>query len=122
MDLQLHERARHLDALDTWLRDAATGNGRLVFIGGEAGVGKTTLVNHFCQLARGRARVLRGDCDALSTPRPLGPLWDIADGTGEELARLLHSGAPRDQVFRAVLSELGNGLTPSLTIIADAHW
>ena len=43
----------------------------------------------FCERARGRVRVLRGVCDALSTPRPLGPLFDIAASVGGELDRLL---------------------------------
>ena len=61
----LLERSAQLGALDGWLREAASGQGRLVLIGGEAGAGKSTLVDHFCQTAGGRARVLRGACDAM---------------------------------------------------------
>ena len=43
---------------------------------GEAGVGKTLLLRRFC--APRAARVLWGDCDALFTRSPLGPLTDIA--------------------------------------------
>jgi len=55
--------------------------GRLILIGGEAGVGKTALVREF---AAGR-RVLWGACDPLLTPRPLGPLLDVAEAAGGEL-------------------------------------
>lgn len=108
--------------LKDWLGDAIGGHGRLIFIGGEAGVGKTALVSRFCDLARGRARVLRGVCDALSTPRPLGPLLDIAASVGGELDRLLSTGASRDAVFRSALNELSNGLTPTVMVIEDVQW
>jgi DNA-binding CsgD family transcriptional regulator len=120
--MDLLERERPLAALDGWLRDAAAGEGRLVLVGGEAGIGKTALIDRFCATARGRARLLRGACDVLSTPRPLGPLQDIAAATGGELDRLLSEGAPRDRVFRAALAELGGGLIPVLAVVEDAHW
>src|SRR5688572_6091325 len=116
------ERDEQIAALDGWLREASAGQGRLALVGGEAGVGKTVLVNRLCQLAHGRARVLRGACDALSTPRPLGPLLDIAAGIGGELDRLLSEGAPRERVFRAALAALRSTLTASLAIVEDAHW
>lgn len=122
--MDLLERERHFEALDGWLREAAAGQGRLVLVGGEAGVGKSALVAAFRQAvaARGRGRVLHGACDALSTPRPLGPLQDIALETGGALDALLAQDAPRDRLFRAFLAELSGGLTPTLVVIEDAHW
>jgi predicted ATPase len=72
--MQLLERERALDALGGWLAEARAGRGRLVLVGGEAGVGKTTLLDEFAARQRPADRVLRGACDALTTPRPLGPL------------------------------------------------
>ena len=60
------------------LRDVIAGRGRLALVSGEAGVGKTALARHFCDGRRDEARVLWGACDALHTPRPLGPLLDVA--------------------------------------------
>ena len=37
--------------------------------------------------------MLWGGCDALFTPRPLGPFVDIAESTGGELAQAVESGA-----------------------------
>ena len=51
----------------------SSSRGRLVFVAGEAGVGKTALLTRFCEDRAGGARVLWGACDALFTPRPLGP-------------------------------------------------
>ncbi|HEY1317465.1 MAG TPA: AAA family ATPase, partial [Gaiella sp.] len=52
---------------------AASGNGRLVLVAGEAGIGKTALVRRFCDELEASATALRGGCDPLLTPRPLGP-------------------------------------------------
>ena len=78
----LLEREPFLAQLTTLLAEAATGTGQMVFLGGEAGVGKTTLIEHFCRLVKSSARVAIGACDPLSTPRPLGPLLDIAQPLG----------------------------------------
>ena len=52
--------------------------GRVVLVGGEAGVGKTALLRWFCRERGGVAPILSGGCDALFTPRPLGPLLAVA--------------------------------------------
>jgi hypothetical protein len=46
--LELLERDELLDRLASALEAAATGHGRLVLLGGEAGVGKTALLRTFC--------------------------------------------------------------------------
>ena len=56
-------------------------SGRVVLVVGEAGIGKTALVADVCRDADG---VLWGACDPLITPRPMGPLRDVADRLGDE--------------------------------------
>src|SRR6185436_10760602 len=90
---ELLEREDVLAALDEALADATGGRGRIVFVGGEAGVGKTALVRRFVESGVGDARVLNGGCDPLFTPRPLGPFVDIARATGGELDELVAAGA-----------------------------
>jgi DNA-binding CsgD family transcriptional regulator len=116
------ERDTFIAAFDRHLRDAAAGQGSLLFLGGEAGVGKTTLVQRFRQGLGPAARAFVGACDPLSTPRPLGPLADIADAMRGDVARLLATGAPRDQVFRAFLGALSTSTTPALVVFEDVHW
>ena len=59
----LLERDALLAALEAHLAVAVQGAGRLVFVDGEAGVGKTALTGRFARTATG-VRVLRGKAPA----------------------------------------------------------
>ena len=83
------------DDLLEQLRAARAEGGRLVFVGGEAGVGKTTLVHEFA--ARSGEDVLFGACDNLTTPTPLGPLLDVADVAAAGEPRLV-AALPVDEI------------------------
>lgn len=86
---RLLERGSALAELDKAQRAVARGAGRMVLLRGEAGVGKTTVLTRFADGLGRRARVLRGWCDPLTSPRPLGPLVDmLADASGEQAAGL----------------------------------
>jgi len=115
----LLERDDALAELHDALDGARIGHGTALFVSGEAGVGKTSLVRAFCEDLDLRTGLLLGACDALSTPRPLGPLLDLAE-EGSELADLARLGAPPSDVF-AALQEL---LTkqPAILVIEDIHW
>jgi tetratricopeptide (TPR) repeat protein len=102
-----------------WQR-ARDGGGRLVLIEGEAGIGKTTLLRAFAQSMEADALTCWGACDALLTPRALGPLEDIAAGLGGELRRLLEHGVDRHRLFVAFVDRLAE--QPTLVIIEDLHW
>src|SRR5215218_4259730 len=80
--MQLLERQSFIESLRGFLGDAANGQGRLVFVSGEAGIGKTSLIRSFCDEARVSAHVAVASCDALSTPGPLGPIIHIAPALG----------------------------------------
>jgi DNA-binding CsgD family transcriptional regulator/tetratricopeptide (TPR) repeat protein len=119
----LLERDTYLAEFERLLLEAAAGRGRLVFVGGEAGVGKTTFVSQVADSARKTARVLVGACDPMSTPRPLSPVLDIAATVGGTLERLLgDAGQPRHRILRGILAELSGGLRPTLAVFEDAHW
>ena len=77
--MELLERTQQLDTLCAAFHELRNGAGRVGLLGGEAGIGKTALVEHFVHMCCESARVLRGGCDALFTPRLLGPLYDIVD-------------------------------------------
>ncbi len=92
--------------------------GRLVVVGGEAGVGKTALLRDFCDAQP--ARVLWGACEPLRTPRPLGPFIDVAEATGGELAALVAGDAKPHEVAAALLAELRG--PPAVLVLEDMHW
>jgi tetratricopeptide (TPR) repeat protein len=117
----LVERGRELEELGGWLAEVTGGRGRLVLVAGEAGVGETSLVEVLCASDPHVRRVAWGACDAMLTPRPLGPLFDLARGFGGELAELLTEGAERERVLGALLDELGRQ-RPTVLVIEDVHW
>jgi predicted ATPase len=71
--MELVERERYLADLAKWLSAATERGGCVALVGGEAGIGKTALLQEF-SLRQRAARLLWGACDALFTPRPLAPL------------------------------------------------
>jgi DNA-binding CsgD family transcriptional regulator/tetratricopeptide (TPR) repeat protein len=116
--LDLLERGPILLELSRFLAEADKGHGRLVFVGGEAGIGKTWLVRRFGELIRGRTRILIGSCDPLSTPRPLGPLLDIVDRLGDDI----DVAGSKDQIFRDLLSAISSTETTAVLVFEDVHW
>ncbi len=98
--MELLEREQCLAELTDWLGGAAKRGGCVVLVHGEAGIGKSALLKEFSQQQRA-ARVLWGACDALFTPRPLGPLHDIARQTQGALLAAVNSGGSRDAMFHS---------------------
>ncbi len=117
----LLEREPFFDRLESAHEHALAGHGRLVFVEGEAGAGKTALVRHFCERHVDRSRLLWGACDALFTPRPLGPIFDIAQAAGPEFGDLVLGSAIPFRVAAAVVVELGEH-APSILVLEDVHW
>jgi DNA-binding CsgD family transcriptional regulator len=122
MSVDLIERDSFLRGLDGLLREAAQGQGQTVLVSGEAGIGKTSLVEHFLARNQSSARALWGTCEALFTPRPLGPLCDIAQQAQLPLGAALAGEANRATLFSAVLDELAQGALPTVLVIEDIHW
>src|ERR1700761_2109918 len=119
---RLLEREEQLTALQRYLRHARAGRGCLVLVAGEAGIGKTSLVNHFCQSdAAAGSIVLWGACDGLRPPRPLSPLIDVARSTGGFLQAAIDGGEKPVGCFDALRRELERRRRPVL-VIEDLHW
>ena len=110
----LLERQPALDTLAALRTQAAAGPGRVALIGGEAGIGKTALLREFAHDA------LWGACDPLFTPRPLGPLHDMAPGLGGAVSATLACEAGRVAIFDAVLDALGRDAR--CLVFEDVHW
>ncbi len=113
--MQLLERDDELGLLSQWLEDAESGRGRVVFVGGEPGIGKTSLVTTFAEGVGTAVRVGFGRCDALVTPRALGPLLEAAVAVGIAVSE------DRDSFVRGFVDDV-RGSRPTLVVIEDAHW
>ncbi len=116
----LLERERAIATLRQVLASTRSGDGSLIFISGDAGVGKTTLVRAFCSQAAD-ARILVGACDGLRTPRPLGPFVEIAGTLGGRVAELITESAAPRSVFDALVDEL-RGAGAAILVLEDLHW
>ena len=92
--MRLIERGSQLAALHQYADEASHAQGRLVLVSGEAGIGKSALLEDFAQQSAD-ARWLWAGCDGLFTPAALGPLLDIAAQLGVScsgFARLTRNG------------------------------
>jgi predicted ATPase len=117
----LLERESHLAALRDYAGEAVQGEGRLILVNGEAGIGKSALVEHLAA-EMPAARWSWGACDGLFTPRPLGPLFDLAGQLGGELADLCRARAPREDLFGALLRQISERRRLNVVVIEDVHW
>jgi DNA-binding CsgD family transcriptional regulator len=118
----LLERAAELSMLVDCLEAVGrSSRGRVLLVGGEAGVGKTTLLRRFCEAHGQLTRVLWGACDPLFTPSPLGPLLEVAEGSGGELQAVVARGAMPYEVVTALTHEL-RARTPTVFVLEDVHW
>jgi DNA-binding CsgD family transcriptional regulator/tetratricopeptide (TPR) repeat protein len=119
--VELLERDSELHALASALTDVLGGRGRFVVVSGEAGIGKTALLQTFLEQHGWRARVLWGCCDALQTPRPRGPFLDIAHRVGGDFERAVLEG-DRETTFTALLSEIEKEDVATTLVVEDVHW
>jgi predicted ATPase len=139
-------RSEDLAALDAALEQAKGGEPVVVLIAGEAGMGKTRLVQEFCERAYAEgARVLTGSCvDLGESALPYGAVADalraapadayleLPPAARRELATLIPEASPDDEphegsqgaLFGAVLrvlEQLGRH-EPLVLVLEDVHW
>ena len=117
--VELLERDDELRLLGRAWQEARSGEGSIVLLAGESGIGKTSLARLFAT-GPDVGDVLWGVCDPLGVPRPLGPLHDVADDLGEPAAGLLGAGAPPHEIHRALLDALT--ARSVLLVVDDLQW
>ena len=125
--MHLLERDLQLATLHAYADDARRGDGRLVLVSGEAGIGKSSLVEAFVDGLgpRDDARVAWSACDGAFTPSALGPLQDVADQWGGAVRVACAEGVPRDTRFAALLADLrehGEHGGLSVLVVEDLHF
>ncbi len=120
MNFDLIERAELLTTLHDKYKDMSAGEGHCIMLSGEAGIGKTALVRAFCQEHRHHAKVYVGTCDALFTPRPLAPVYDVIWQIWEDDWK--KEGEDRTTLFTDFLQRFDQQPGPSLLVFEDIHW
>ena len=133
----LFGRGREVLTVQAAIDSAVNGRGQLVLVSGEAGIGKTSLIEHAIATHPARIRALIAACRELMTSPPYEIWIDLLDGfrrTTAENANLIPSsfasGAGPDQaVTRSELfADLNEFLTnlaaavPVVIVLEDLHW
>src|SRR5438045_1057412 len=113
--MHLLERDAPLAEIERARLEAIAGRGSVVAVIGEAGIGKSSLLQAFVRDSCPDIRVLLSGCEALFTPRPLGPLYDVAADLAIDDVEIA-----RERLFPDVLAALRR--VPTILIIEDVHW
>lgn len=144
-------REAQLQALVDRLHAATNGQGRVLLLGGDAGVGKSRLVHDLKQVAATEGvRIIEGRCSSTESSVPYAPLMDalrfrISRGEGEAVARVLgplravlapifpqldsaashpDQSADRERPFDLIFRVLERLASdePVLLLLEDVHW
>lgn len=124
----LTERDAVLGAVRDLLDAAAGGHGRALFVIGEPGLGKTTVLEHAVTAAGGRFRAGVGRADVAEAALPFGLIGQAAEAlVGGPLTPDLpadgEAGPALGRYLYTVLSRLREQATqPLLLALDDAHW
>src|SRR5438132_6153388 len=119
------QREAVLEATGRLLDSAGEGRGGTLLVVGEAGLGKTSILDHARRLAAGRARVGAGRGDPMESALPFGLFSqalgmldgpDLRGGSGIPAAT---PGATFYQVLRWIEAQ---GPVPILLALDDLHW
>lgn len=121
--MKLVERETNLEMILEKYCAASKGAGNTLFLAGEGGIGKTSLVNLFLEQVGKSSSVFVGNCDSLFTPRPLGPLFDIAAQIGGHFVSILKNEKDKSLIFTLLLQELLiKSSKVTVLVIEDIHW
>ncbi|HKE45122.1 MAG TPA: AAA family ATPase [Steroidobacteraceae bacterium] len=119
--MELLERQQHLDELARQLREAEAGRGKVAFVGGEAGAGKSALIEAFTSGVRRGVRIAWGACDALQTPRTLGPIHEVAAALSVASPDAAQ-GEQRPEFFARLVDTLAQPTQVTVVVLEDLHW
>jgi DNA-binding CsgD family transcriptional regulator len=121
---QLLERDVLLAQLLAFERRARRGDSRLVLVAGEAGAGKSALVDAFGSQIRekfGPGSVHSGASDAVPPSRAFAPLIDVAATVRGSLATAL-AASDRDATIEAFLDLVRRPAQTRVIVFEDLHW
>ena len=123
--VELLEREEALATLIDAHETASRGMGRVVFVTGEPGIGKTSLVTRFVEdLGAGTQRASPGRATTSRSRARSGPLRDLASAARRPgLAEAIAGGAPAHEVQSAARSRSSSSRPdPTVLVLEDVHW
>ena len=120
--MDLLERDIFLDSLLSKFNSVKKDGGHCVFINGDAGIGKTSLVKVFCEKIDDNAELYKGYCDALFTPRPMAPLVDVAMQLKSEGEEMEFNFENRTEFFSNLYLALSAKRKAVVLVFEDIHW
>lgn len=103
----LVERQPQLQTLETAVV-SSTHSGTVVLISGEAGFGKTSLIETFTRSLDHRYQVLTAACEPIGIPAAFAPLFEVLDDLPDELRDDIRSGMGRPAVYSGMLELIKN--------------
>ncbi|MXO61302.1 AAA family ATPase [Altererythrobacter salegens] len=115
----LLERDDVLAELHALAAAAAEGQGKVVFVIGEAGIGKTSVLRAFAERLGDAMRPLWTACEDISSAEALTVLRDLRELGGLPVDAALDGGS-RLELFRDALDRLVE--LPSVLFVEDLHW
>ena len=97
-------------------------SGGIVLVSGEAGIGKTSFLEEARRVFEKRVMFYWSGCDPLLTPRPFGPVHDIATKFSGKVLTLLENGASPSSIYSQLYQALESSNEPIVLLFEDAHW
>ena len=120
--MELIERDGFLVPMQAKFENITDGEGHCILVCGEAGIGKTSLIRAFCKDVKNNCKIYQGTCDALFSPRPLGPIYDIIWQMGSDIVDSSRNITERAALFSQLFNELENQAGTTMIVIEDIHW
>jgi DNA-binding CsgD family transcriptional regulator len=121
----LLERERELRAFEQRIGALRRGDpdaGACMLVHGEAGAGKTALVQTVRRCAGDDVLWLWGACEPLLAAGALMPLVDLLDQLPPSLAQAVRSGRATPEVLAGMLALLRDRARPAVLVIDDVQW
>jgi DNA-binding CsgD family transcriptional regulator len=122
VSMELLDRKNDLAKLSLIWANATKGLGKTVLVTGEAGVGRTSFLQRFGQEIKSSGAHFIGACEPHFSPRPLGPLYDIAPRLGKIFSQSIRDQKNHSIIFSSLLDELVRLGKPICFIIEDLQW
>ena len=120
--LERDDALRIFEARLSQLRDRDSFAGACILVRGEAGAGKTALVQAARRSAGDDVEWFWGACEPLLATPAFGPLIDLLDRLPPSLSHAVRSGRATPEILADMLSMLRDRAKPAVWVVDDVHW